>query len=166
MRKKFKTNLRKRTLSILKPDRLYSSLTVSKLINKVMIDGKKNKSLNIVYSALLRASKITSMSPLETLEKALENIYPRFEVKSKKRGNSKMQSFSELSAERSLSIALRWIVISSRDRKGIKGKPDTFLMKTKLGDEIIDAINKTGSSFKKKEDLYKMAKSSSSFIGN
>tara|TARA_B100001093_G_scaffold399754_1_gene387266 strand:+ start:340 stop:807 length:468 start_codon:yes stop_codon:yes gene_type:complete len=138
------------------PDPIYNSLLVSQLINQVLLDGKKDLASNIVYSALQLVEKQTSVDPLNTLKDAFENVRPQIETKSRRVGGTNYQVPMEVPQRRSTTLAIRWMVDSSRKR-GEK------TMSERLGREILDASNKTGASVKKREDVHKMAESNRAF---
>ena len=138
------------------PDPIYNSLLVSQLINQVLLDGKKDLASNIVYSALQLVEKQTSADPLNTLKDAFENVRPQIETKSRRVGGTYYQVPMEVPHRRSTTLAIRWMVDSSRKR-GEK------TMSERLGREILDASNKTGASVKKREDVHKMAESNRAF---
>ena len=134
------------------PDPIYNSLLVSQLINQVLLDGKKDLASNIVYSALELVEKQTGSDPLNTLKDAFENVRPQIETKSRRVGGTNYQVPMEVPQRRSTTLAIRWMVDSSRKR-GEK------TMHERLGREILDASNKTGASVKKRDDVHKMAES-------
>ena len=138
------------------PDPVYNSLLVSQLINQVLLDGKKDLASNIVYSALELVEKQTGLDPLNTLKDAFENVRPQIETKSRRVGGTNYQVPMEVPQRRSTTLAIRWMVDSSRKR-GEK------TMSERLGREILDASNKTGASVKKREDVHKMAESNRAF---
>ena len=138
------------------PDPIYNSLLVSQLINQVLLDGKKDLASNIVYSALELVEKQTGSDPLNTLKDAFENVRPQIETKSRRVGGTNYQVPMEVPQRRSTTLAIRWMVDSSRKR-GEK------TMYERLGREILDASNKTGASVKKREDVQKMAESNRAF---
>ncbi len=138
------------------PDPIYNSLLVSQLINQVLLDGKKDLASNIVYSALELVEKQTGVDPLNTLKDAFENVRPQIETKSRRVGGTNYQVPMEVPQRRSTTLAIRWMVDSSRKR-GEK------TMHERLGREILDASNKTGASVKKREDVHKMAESNRAF---
>lgn len=151
---------RKKTKSLqrrLNPDRKYQSILVQRLINKSMLEGKKLLAERQVYSALeIAAKKLKSEDPLEVFEKALENISPNFEVKSRRVGGANYQIPFPIQGHRQLHFAFSWLVQSARDRKGMP-------YDQRLGAEIVDAYNETGAAFKKKEDTHKMAEANRAF---
>ena len=138
------------------PDPIYNSLLVSQLINQVLLDGKKDLASNIVYSALEIVEKQTGSDPLNTLKDAFENVRPQIETKSRRVGGTNYQVPMEVPQRRSTTLAIRWMVDSSRKR-------DEKTMSERLGREILDASNKTGASVKKREDVHKMAESNRAF---
>ena len=138
------------------PDPIYNSLLVSQLINQVLLDGKKDLASNIVYSALEIVEKQTGSDPLNTLKDAFENVRPQIETKSRRVGGTNYQVPMEVPQRRSTTLAIRWMVASSRKR-------GENTMSERLGKEILDASNKTGASVKKREDVHKMAESNRAF---
>ena len=138
------------------PDPIYNSLLVSQLINQVLLDGKKDLASNIVYSALEIVEKQTGSDPLNTLKDAFENVRPQIETKSRRVGGTNYQVPMEVPQRRSTTLAIRWMVDSSRKR-------GENTMHERLGREILDASNKTGASVKKREDVHKMAESNRAF---
>ena len=141
----------------LTPDVKYNSELVAKLINTVMLDGKKTIAQGIVYGALdILDKKVKDLEPLEVFLQALENAKPRVEVKSRRVGGATYQVPVEIPTNRQGTIGMRWLVNYARGRKG---KP----MMTALGDELVDAYNNTGSTVKKKDDTHKMAAANKAF---
>ena len=141
----------------LKPDRKYQSVLVQRLINKSMLDGKKLVAEKAVYGALEDAAKkLKSEDPLEVFEKALKNVSPNFEVKSRRVGGANYQIPFPVSGHRQLHYAFSWLVQSARSRKGMP-------YERRLAAEIVDAYNEAGSAFKKKEDTHKMAEANRAF---
>ena len=138
------------------PDPIYKSKIVAKLINTVMLDGKKGIAQSIVYSAFETVKKKTGNDALEMFNKAMENIKPQLEVKSRRVGGSNYQVPVEVTPARSQALALRWLTKFSRDRGG-KGMADN------LANEIIDAANGTGAAVKKREDTHRMAEANKAF---
>ena len=138
------------------PDPIYNSKVVTKLINRIMLDGKKGKAEHILYDAFDMIKEKTGEDPMTVFEKALENIKPALEVKSRRVGGSNYQVPIEVSATRGLTLALRWITKYSRERGG-KGMADN------LANEIIDASNGTGAAVKKREDTHRMAEANKAF---
>jgi small subunit ribosomal protein S7 len=141
----------------LKPDRKYQSVLVQRLINKSMIDGKKLVAERAVYGALEQAAKkLDSEEPLEVFEKALRNVSPSFEVKSRRVGGANYQIPFPIQGHRQLHFAYTWLVQSARGRKGMP-------YSQRLAMEIVDAHNEAGAAFKKKEDTHKMAEANRAF---
>lgn len=151
---------RKVTVSLqrrLNPDRKYQSVLVQRLINKSMLDGKKLLAERAVYSALeTAAKKLNSENPLEVFERALKNIAPNFEVKSRRVGGANYQIPFPVSGHRQLHYAFTWLVQAARARKGM-----SFAQCLAL--EIVDAHNEAGAAYKKKEDTHKMAEANRAF---
>ena len=138
------------------PDPVYNSKVVTKLINTIMQDGKKGTAQTILYDAFDIIKKETKEEPLDVYNKALENIKPALEVKSRRVGGSNYQVPIEVSETRAQTLALRWLVNYSRLRGG-RG------MANKLAAEIIDAANGVGGAVKKREDTHKMAEANKAF---
>jgi len=142
---------------VLSPDRRYQSVLVQRLINKSMLDGKKLVAEKAVYTALeTAAKKLDSESPLEVFEKALKNVSPNFEVKSRRVGGANYQIPFPVAGHRQLHYSFTWLVQAARARKGIP-------YSQRLALEIVDAYNETGAAFKKKEDTHKMAEANRAF---
>jgi len=141
----------------LKPDRKYQSVLVQRLINKSMLDGKKLVAERAVYSALEQAAKkLESEDPLAVFERALKNIAPNFEVKSRRVGGANYQIPFPVQGHRQLHYAFSWLVQSARKRTGMP-------YAQRLALEITDAHNGAGAAFKKKEDTHKMAEANRAF---
>ena len=138
------------------PDPIYKSKVVTKLVNTIMLDGKKGTAQSIVYEAFDTVKNKTGNEPLEVFNTALENIKPQLEVKSRRVGGSNYQVPIEVSPARSQALALRWLVKYSRERGG-RGMADN------LANEIIDASNQTGAAVKKREDTHRMAEANKAF---
>lgn len=138
------------------PDPIYSSVLVTKLINSVMLDGKKGVAQKVVYDAFEIIESKTGKAPLEVFTQAMENIMPSLEVKARRVGGATYQVPIEVRADRRQTLGLRWLTAYSRARS-------EKTMKEKLANEIIDASNNTGSSVKKREDTHKMAESNKAF---
>ena len=138
------------------PDPLYHSVLVTKLINSIMLDGKKGVAQKVVYGAFDIIAEKTGKSALEVFNQALENIMPSLEVKARRVGGATYQVPMEVRPERRTTLGLRWLTNYSRNR-GEK------TMKERLAGEIMDASNNTGSAVKKREDTHKMAESNRAF---
>lgn len=137
-------------------DPIYNSKLVTRLINKVMVDGKKGQAQSILYNAFELIEEKTGRQPMEVFEEALENVLPMLELKARRVGGSNLQIPVEVTEERRLTLGLRWIVQYSRTR-GEK------TMEERLANEIIDAANGTGASVKKRDDVHKMAEANRAF---
>ena len=137
-------------------DPMYNSKVVTKLVNRVMLDGKRGKAQTIVYKAFNLVQDKTNENAMDVFTKAMENITPAIEVKSRRVGGANVQVPVEVSATRGEALALRWLVGASRARGGKS-------MAEKLANEIIDASNETGAAFKKKEDVQRMAEANKAF---
>ena len=138
------------------PDPLYNSKLVTRLINSVMYDGKKGVAQKIVYDAFEIIRTKTGKEPLEVFEAAMENVMPLLEVKARRVGGSTYQVPMEVRPERRLTLGLRWITTYARGRS-------ERTMKERLANEIMDAVNQTGSAYKKREDTHKMAEANKAF---
>ena len=138
------------------PDPMYGSKVVSKLINNLMIDGKKGKAQTIVYDAFAIVAEKTGEDALEVFNKAMDNIMPVLEVKARRVGGANYQVPIEVRPDRRQTLGLRWLVTYTRAR-GEKG------MVEKLAREIMDAANNTGASVKKREDTHRMAEANKAF---
>lgn len=138
------------------PDPVYNSKLVAKTINAVMLDGKKGLAQNIVYGAFELVEKNTGKPALEVFNKAIENIMPVIELKVRRIAGANYQVPTEVSPERKITLALRWLVLYARQR-------NEKSMLENLAKEIIDASNQTGGAFKKKEDTHKMAEANKAF---
>lgn len=137
-------------------DPIYNNKVVTKLINNIMLDGKKGVAQKIVYGAFERVANDTGKDALEVFEEAMNNIMPVLEVKAKRIGGATYQVPIEVRPERRQALALRWLTLYSRKR-GEKTQ------KERLAKEIMDAANSTGASVKKKEDMHKMAEANRAF---
>ena len=138
------------------PDPLYNSKLVTKLINNVMLDGKKGVAQTIVYDAFAAVAAKTEQDALKVFEEALENIMPVLEVKARRVGGSTYQVPMEVRAERRQTLGLRWIILAARKRS-------ERTMAERLANEIIDAKNSAGGAFKKKEETHRMAEANKAF---
>jgi len=138
------------------PDPIYNSKLVTRLVNRIMIDGKKGVAQRILYDAFNLIKERTGKEPMEVFEQAIKNIMPVLEVKARRVGGSNYQVPIEVRPERRTSLGLRWLVNYSRTR-GEK------TMEERLAYEIIDASNNTGASVKKREDTHKMAEANKAF---
>lgn len=138
------------------PDPLYGSKLVTKLVNNIMLDGKKGVAQKIVYEAFAAIEEKVGQNPLEVFTEALENIMPVLEVKARRVGGSNYQVPMEVRAERRQTLGLRWLIAAARAR-GEK------TMSERLAAEILDAKNSTGGAFKKKEETHRMAEANKAF---
>jgi len=138
------------------PDPLYASTVVTRLINNVMLDGKKGVAQKIVYGAFDIVKEKTGKEPLDAFKEAMDNIMPVLEVKARRVGGATYQVPMEVRPERKQTLGLRWLTLYSRQR-GEK------TMKERLAAEIMDAMNGTGASVKKREDTHKMAEANRAF---
>ncbi|OGN06757.1 MAG: 30S ribosomal protein S7 [Candidatus Yanofskybacteria bacterium RIFCSPHIGHO2_01_FULL_48_25b] len=140
----------------IEPDLQYQSLLVSKIINKVMMEGKKSLATRIVYEALEIAEKKTKKPALEVLETAISNASPSMELKSRRVGGANYQVPIEVRPERRTALAIRWIVEAARNAKA-------KAMEEKFAEEILNAFNNTGNAIKKKADMQRMADANKAF---
>jgi len=138
------------------PDPIYNSKVVTKLVNQVMLDGKKGIAQRIVYAAFEEAAKKLSSKPMDIFEKALENVRPVLEVKARRVGGSTYQVPMEIREDRRQTLAIRWIVDFARKRS-------EKTMIERLAGEIIDAYGETGGSVRKKEEMHRMAEANKAF---
>ena len=138
------------------PDHFYNSTLISIFVNTILKKGKKSLAQKIVYTAMERVKQKVKEDPLKMFEKAVENVRPVLETKSRRVGGATYQVPIEVSLNRSTSLAVRWLIRYARDRAGKS-------MEEKLSAEIIDALNNRGGAVKKKEDIHKMAESNRAF---
>lgn len=138
------------------PDPIYGSKVVTKLINGIMLDGKKGVAQKIVYGAFDIIKEKTGQEPMETFEKAMNNIMPVLEVKARRVGGANYQVPIEVRPERRQTLGIRWLVKYTR----LRGEK---VMDEKLAKELMDAANSMGASVKKKEDTHKMAEANKAF---
>ena len=138
------------------PDPVYNDKVVTRLINNIMLDGKKGVAQKIVYGAFARMEEKSGKPAIEVFEEAMNNVMPQLEVKARRIGGATYQVPIEVRADRRQALALRWITMFSRKR-GEK------TMEEKLANELMDAANNTGASVKRKEDMHKMAEANKAF---
>ena len=138
------------------PDPMYNSVLVTKLINSIMLDGKKGVAQKVVYGAFDIIKEKSGKEPLDAFTAAMENIMPSLEVKARRVGGATYQEPIEVRTERRQTLGLRWLTTYSRNRS-------ENTMKERLAAEIMDAANNTGSSVKKREDTHKMADANKAF---
>ena len=138
------------------PDPRFQNTVVTKLINQVMLDGKKSIAERIVYSAFDKAAEKLGVEPMEVFSKALENVMPVLETRSRRIGGSNYQVPSEVRPERRQTLAIRWIVLFARKRN----ERD---MENKLAAELVDAYGLTGGAVKRKEEMHRMAEANKAF---
>lgn len=139
------------------PDPKYGSVTLTKFMNGIMLQGKKSAAERIVYGALDIIQNKTGKDPIETFKQALENVMPSIEVRSRRVGGATYQVPMEVRAERRLSLAITWIVGAMRQRKAEK------TAREKLAGELLDALNNRGTAVKKREDTHRMAEANRAF---
>ena len=138
------------------PDERYNSVVIAKFVCRMMLDGKKAVCQRVVYDALDKLKTKTDKDPLEVFLKALDNVKPSVEVKSRRVGGATYQVPIEVRADRRQALALRWLTMFSRKRS-------EKTMTDKLANEILDAANNTGAAVKRKEDMHKMAEANKAF---
>ncbi|CEM60957.1 30S ribosomal protein S7 [Treponema phagedenis] len=138
------------------PDTRYNSVVLSKFISRMMLDGKKSTTTHILYACFDNIKEKTGEEPLEVFTKALENVKPLVEVKSRRVGGATYQVPIEIRESRREALGMRWLIAAARKRSG-HGMPE------RLAAEIIDAYNNTGTAFKKKEDTHRMAEANKAF---
>ena len=148
-----KSKFKKKQLEL---DPKYQSLQVTKMINYIMLGGKKTIAQKTVYSALEKLEQLTKQKPIESFSKAIDNVAPMLEVRSKRVGGANYQVPTEISERRRQTLALKWIITFARARKGMP-------MSEKLAQELFDAYKNQGSAVKKKEDTHKMAEANRAF---
>ena len=142
--------------AVIEADIKYSNVLVAKFINKVMREGKKSIARKLIYTALELAGKKTEKPAMEVFEKAMNNVYPVVELRSRRVGGANYQVPVEVRPERRIALAIRWIVDSARSQKG---KP----MANKLAEEFVNAFNNTGGAVKKRQDVQRMADANKAF---
>ncbi|MBQ3158318.1 MAG: 30S ribosomal protein S7 [Clostridia bacterium] len=138
------------------PDPVYGSKVVTKLINQIMLDGKRSIAQTIVYDAFNTASSKLGVEPMAMFEQVMENLKPVLEVKARRVGGSTYQVPVEIRAERRQTLAIRWLVANARKRSD-------RTMANKLASELMDAYNSAGGAFKKKEEVHRMAEANKAF---
>ena len=139
----------------IKPDPLYNNVVVSKFINYIMEDGKKSAAKKNVYGALEILKEKSKQDPIDVFEKAIQNVSPMLEVRSKRIGGAKYQVPIEIQKDRRLSLAIRWIIQAAQTGKGP--------MREKLAKELLEAADNTGKAIKKKENVHRMAEANKAF---
>ncbi|MFN2363079.1 MAG: 30S ribosomal protein S7 [Halarsenatibacteraceae bacterium] len=139
-----------------KPDPVYNDVIINRIINKIMLDGKKSLAERVVYEALDIVSEQTGEEPLEVVKEAVDNIMPALEVRSRRVGGSNYQVPVEVDENRKLSLSLRWFVQSTRKR-------GERTIVERVAGELMDAYNNTGGAVKKKEEVHRMAEANRAF---
>ncbi|AFG35494.1 30S ribosomal protein S7 [Fervidobacterium pennivorans subsp. shakshaketiis] len=147
---------RRAEVRVVPPDPVYGEVLVTKMINKVMWDGKKSIAQKIVYGAIEILEQKTGKSGIEVFKQAVENVKPVVEVRPRRVGGATYQVPVEVQEPRRTALAIRWIVEAARSKKG---KP----MKEKLAEELLNAYNNTGAAIKKRDDVHKMAEANRAF---
>lgn len=143
-------------LRIVDPDPIYNNVIVTRMINKLMLDGKKSLAESIFYDSMDLVSERTEEEGIDILKNAIENVSPVLEVKSRRVGGSNYQVPIEVNDRRRLSLAIRWIIDSARKR-------GERTMTERFANELIDAANSTGGAVKKKEEVHRMAEANRAF---
>lgn len=138
------------------PDPLYNSTMVTKIVNQVMLDGKKGIAQSIVYTAMKNASEKVNDEAMNVLNTAIENIKPKLETKARRVGGANYQVPMEVSADRQQTLAIRWLVMCARKRNE-RG------MDSRLAAEIVDAFNQTGGAVRKRDDMHRQAEANKAF---
>ena len=144
------------TIRPVDPDPIHRSKLVSQIINKVMLDGKKSTAERIVYDALAIIAERTGKDPLETLESSIKTLTPDLEVRSRRVGGATYQVPVEVPARRARTLAIRWLVEFSRNRR-------EKTMAQRLANELLDAQSQQGGAYKRKDDIFRMAQANKSF---
>lgn len=151
---------RKKTRSLIRevqPDRLYNSVTVQRLINRVMLNGKKQLAERLVYNGMQKAAdRLKVQNPIEVFDQAIKNVQPHMETRSRRVGGANYQIPFEVKGQRQNHLTMMWFVAAARSRKGMS-------MEDRLALELVDAYNNTGTAVKKKEDTHKMAEANRAF---
>lgn len=151
---------RKTTKSLVRevePDRIYNNTQVAKLINRVMLNGKKQLAERLVYGGMQKAAnKLKVQNPLEVFEQAMKNIQPYLETRSRRVGGANYQIPFEVKGQRQQHLTIMWFVAAARDRSGMS-------MEDRIATELVDAYNNTGNAVRKKEDTHKMAEANRAF---
>jgi len=151
---------RKKTKALIRdipPDRLYNSVQLQRLINRVMLNGKKQIAERLVYNGLQTAAdKLKVQNPIEVFEAAMKNVQPHMETRSRRVGGANYQIPFEVKGQRQSHLTLMWFVAAARSRKGMS-------MEDRLAHEFVDAYNSAGSAVKKREDVHKMADANRAF---
>ena len=146
----------KTPVRVVTPDAVYNSQVIEKFICRMMVDGKKGVASKIIYSALESVAEKSGEAAIDVFNKALDNVKPTVEVKSRRVGGSTYQVPTEIREPRREALAMRWIIAAARARSGKS-------MAEKLANELLDAYNSTGAAFKKKEDTHRMADANKAF---
>ncbi len=151
---------RKKTASLIrdiKPDRVYESIMIQRLINRVMLNGKKQIAERLVYGGLQKAAdKLSVKNPIEVFDQVIRNVQPHVETRSRRVGGANYQIPFDVKGQRQSHLTLMWIVAAARSRKGMS-------MEDRLALEFVDAYNNAGSAVKKREDTHKMAEANRAF---
>ena len=151
---------RKKTKSLVRdiqPDRQYNNVLVQRLINRVMLNGKKHLAEKLVYNGMQKAAdKLKVQNPIEVFEQAIKNVQPHMETRSRRVGGANYQIPFEVKGQRQTHLTMMWFVAAARSRKGMS-------MEDRLAQEFVDAYNNTGTAVKKKEDTHKMAEANRAF---
>ncbi|MFW5985724.1 MAG: 30S ribosomal protein S7 [Halanaerobiales bacterium] len=140
----------------IEPDPVYDEVIINRIINKLMLDGKKSMAEKMMYNAMQELREKTGEEPVVVVKEALENIKPVLEVKSRRVGGSNYQVPVEVNEERKLSLGLRWLIEATRSRNDRS-------MQERLANELLDAYNNTGGAVRKKEEVHRMAEANRAF---
>lgn len=147
----------KSLVRVIQPDRLYNSIMVQKVINRVMLNGKKQMAEKLVYSGMQKAAdKLKVQNPLDVFDQAIKNVQPHMETRSRRVGGANYQIPFEVKGQRQTHLTIMWFVEAARARKGMS-------MADRLALELVDAYNGAGAAVKKKEDTHKMAEANRAF---
>lgn len=142
---------------VLQPDLKYNDKVVAQFINYLMVDGKKTIAQNLVYSAIKKLSEKTGLGELESFNKALENVKPKIELRSRRVGGANYQVPLPVSETRQVSLAMRWILKATHESRGSKGTDEALFV------QLLSSVNKEGAAYKKKEEVHKMAEANKAF---
>ena len=142
---------------VLEPDKRYNDTTVTQLINYIMIDGKKTIAQGLVYKAMSKLAEKTNMTEIEAFNRALENVKPKIELRSRRVGGANYQVPSPVTEARQTALAMRWIIKATTDSRGGKDSSEALFT------QLFNAFNKEGAAYKKKEEVHKMAEANKAF---
>ncbi len=142
---------------VLQPDLKFNDRVVTQFINYIMVDGKKTVAEGLVYDAMKKLSEKTNMGELESFNKALDNLKPKIELRSRRVGGANYQVPVPVTESRQLILAMRWIIKATRESRGNKGSSEALFV------QLLNAFNKEGNAYKKKEEVHKMAEANKAF---